>query len=160
MARRSLRQFAKVAGCVLALLSLSWSDSLTLRDGRHIEGKYIGGSESMIGFVTNGAVQYFAITDVMAVVFGNAGVDSPLGDFHQNSFHRRLQRKNDFLSSGRNVRRAAARVRSNVTAPGTAGYFGRPGKARLISTAFAVPTGDRMYRLLATSLNDVPSAVR
>lgn len=73
--------------CTWFLLSWTWADSLTLRDGRHLEGKYIGGSSTLIGFVTNGAVQYYPITNVLAVVFGDPGVDSPLGTIQQNSYH-------------------------------------------------------------------------
>lgn len=81
-----LKWLGRVVLCAFFLVSLCWSDSLTLRDGRHLEGKYVGGSSDVIGFLTNGAVQYYPITDVLAVVFGNPGVDSPIGGVQQNSY--------------------------------------------------------------------------
>src|SRR5437763_12845642 len=81
-----LKRLGLAIVCAFFLVSLCWSDSLTLRDGRHLEGKYLGGSSDVIGFVTNGAVQYYPVTDVLAVVFGNPGVDSPIGALQQNSY--------------------------------------------------------------------------
>jgi hypothetical protein len=87
-----LKRLGLAIVCAFFLLSLCWSDSLTLRDGRHLEGKYVGGSSDVVGFVTNGAVQYYPITDVLAVVFGNPGVDSPIGGIQQNSLRNRPTR--------------------------------------------------------------------
>src|SRR5581483_11042966 len=93
-----LTNVVKLSACVLLLLSLCWSDSLTLRDGRHVEGKFAGGSDSVISFVTNGAVQYFPVSEVLAVVFGDAGVDSPFGGVQQNSWRGRRHSRPRLLS--------------------------------------------------------------
>lgn len=79
-----LKAMGRAVVCAFFLVTACWSDSLTLRDGRHLEGKYVGGSSEVIAFVTNGAVQYFPVTDVLAVVFGNPGVDR--NGIQQNSF--------------------------------------------------------------------------
>jgi hypothetical protein len=67
---------------VLLLTSLAWSDSLQLRDGRHFDGQYVGGTQSTVAFFTDGSVQYFGVQDVLLVVFGgasNSNSVNPLG---------------------------------------------------------------------------------
>ena len=53
------------------------ADSLELRDGRHFQGKYIGGTPDVLAFSSEGTTQYFAIEDVLALVFGGAQRNSP-----------------------------------------------------------------------------------
>lgn len=62
--------------------SLASADSIQLRDGRHLQGKYIGGTTSVIGFMTSGAVEYFPTTDVLALMFDSA--DAPLNGLQPN----------------------------------------------------------------------------
>jgi hypothetical protein len=66
---------------VIGLGSSAWGDSLQLHDGRHFDGQYVGGTESVVAFLTQGSVQYFPVTDVMLVAFGNGAgkTMSPLG---------------------------------------------------------------------------------
>jgi hypothetical protein len=51
--------------------SSAWGDSLQLHDGRHFDGQYVGGTQSVVAFLTQGSVQYFPVADVMLVAFGN-----------------------------------------------------------------------------------------
>jgi hypothetical protein len=68
---RSLGQPLIVTLLTLVLLPcLAWGDSLQLRDGRHFDGHYVGGTESMVAFFTSGTVAYFPVTEVLLVVFG------------------------------------------------------------------------------------------
>lgn len=67
--------------------SFAWSDSLQLRDGRHFDGQYVGGTQSTVAFFTDGSVQYFNVQDVLLVVFGgasNANSINPLGQQSQS----------------------------------------------------------------------------
>jgi hypothetical protein len=61
--------------------ALGWSDSLQLKDGHHYYGKYAGGTEGVLAFQTEGSVQYFSVSDVVLLVFGESGEQaiSPLG---------------------------------------------------------------------------------
>ena len=60
--------------CLMAALRLSaTADSIQLRNGRHLNGKYIGGSTTLIGFMTAQSVEYFQIADVTALMFGDTG---------------------------------------------------------------------------------------
>jgi hypothetical protein len=65
----------------IGLGSSAWGDSLQLHDGRHFDGQYVGGTESVVAFLTLGSVQYFPVGDVALVAFGNARVRTvnPLG---------------------------------------------------------------------------------
>lgn len=73
-------------GNFLLVLSVSSSlvaaDSIQLRNGRHLQGKYLGGTTTTIGFMTSGAVEYFATSDVLALMFDSA--DSPLNGLQPN----------------------------------------------------------------------------
>ena len=57
----------------------AYSDSLELRDGRHLRGKYVGGTSTDISFMTDGVVQRIAVSDVLLLVFGDTNVEAPLG---------------------------------------------------------------------------------
>ncbi len=61
--------------------SLGWADSLQLKNGHHYYGKYAGGTEGVLAFQTEGSVQYFPVSDVVLLVFGESGEQaiSPLG---------------------------------------------------------------------------------
>lgn len=68
-------------GVLLAASTVAWGDSLQLHDGRHFEGHYVGGTESVVAFLTQGSVQYFPVRDVLLVAFGqsNTRAVDPLG---------------------------------------------------------------------------------
>jgi hypothetical protein len=64
-----------VTGCS----STAFADSLHLRNGRYLQGKYVGGSTTMIGFMTAGSVEYFQTSDVLALMFDSNAEPSPNG---------------------------------------------------------------------------------
>jgi hypothetical protein len=68
-----------------ALTFTSRADSIELRDGRHLQGKYVGGTSGVIAFMTRGAVEYLNTADVLVLVFDNSGADSPLGQFRPSA---------------------------------------------------------------------------
>jgi hypothetical protein len=55
---------------------------MQLRNGRHLQGKYIGGTTSSIGFMTAGTVEYYATSEVLVLIFDNN--DSPLSGLQPN----------------------------------------------------------------------------
>ena len=63
--------------CVLVVCGLASADSIQLRNGRHLQGKYIGGSSTMIGFMTSHSVEYFQTSDVLALIFDNNTEGNP-----------------------------------------------------------------------------------
>jgi hypothetical protein len=72
-----LRFLGKIGCCLAVCATLARADSLQLRDGRHLQGKYIGGTTTAIGFMTGGTVEYFATSNVLVLIFDNTN-DSPL----------------------------------------------------------------------------------
>ncbi len=54
------------------------ADTLELRDGRVLKGKYLGGTQAVLRFEINGEVQTFNTTDAVGLTFtGNAGRSAP-----------------------------------------------------------------------------------
>jgi hypothetical protein len=59
---------------VVCLLATSaWADSLQLKDGRLIHGKYLGGTEESVNFQVDGQVERYPVTDILVLEFGNRG---------------------------------------------------------------------------------------
>jgi len=57
-----------VIGFCLAA-SIAWADSLELKNGSLIEGKYLGGTESEITFQVGSSVQKYNLADIVALKF-------------------------------------------------------------------------------------------
>jgi hypothetical protein len=54
------------------------ADTLELKDGRVLKGKYLGGTQAVLRFEINGEVQTFNTTDAVALTFtGNSGRYAP-----------------------------------------------------------------------------------
>jgi len=56
---------------VCFLTSLLRADTLTLKGGRTIQGKYLGGTDSQVTFYTNGSLEHFLIKDMVSITFGD-----------------------------------------------------------------------------------------
>lgn len=78
-----LRFLGQLACCLAVYASLAGADSIQLRNGRHLQGKYIGGTPTAIGFMTGGTVDYFATSEVLMLIFDNSN-DSPLSGLQPN----------------------------------------------------------------------------
>ena len=55
--------------CVCTLATLGWSDTLELRNGSVIKGRYVGGTETDISFQVGTTTQQYAIADVVSIRF-------------------------------------------------------------------------------------------
>jgi hypothetical protein len=64
--------FVKIAICLALCAGLASADSLQLRNGRRLQGKYIGGTSTAIGFMSGASVEYFPTSDVLVLMFDNA----------------------------------------------------------------------------------------
>jgi len=63
---------AIVAGLLFATAAAA--DTLELKDGRVLQGRYLGGTQAVLRFEINGDVRTFPVSDVVAVTFtGNSG---------------------------------------------------------------------------------------
>lgn len=86
-------RFIGKLGCWLALcVGLAGADSIQLRNGRHLQGKYIGGTTTAVGFMTGGTVEYFATSEVLVLMFENAN-DSPLSELNPSPMRGKSESK-------------------------------------------------------------------
>jgi hypothetical protein len=70
-----------VTAAVLGLLfvGVAAADTLELKDGRVLQGKYLGGTQAVLRFEVNGEVQAFSTNDVVALTFtGRSGNAAPM----------------------------------------------------------------------------------
>jgi hypothetical protein len=81
--RSTATRFYVLIVCIVSMVvgcsSMAFADSLHLRNGRYLQGKYVGGSTTMIGFMTAGSVEYFQTSDVLALMFDSNAEPSPNG---------------------------------------------------------------------------------
>jgi hypothetical protein len=75
---RFTRSFAAVSLGFLFLAGVAAADTLELKDGRVVEGRFLGGTQAVVRFSVNGEVQTFNVTEVVAVTFtSNYGNTAP-----------------------------------------------------------------------------------
>jgi hypothetical protein len=61
----------------LFFASAAMADTLELKDGRVLQGRYLGGTQVVLRFEINGEVQTFNVSDAVAITFtGNSGKTS------------------------------------------------------------------------------------
>jgi hypothetical protein len=60
-----------VAAAVLSLMftGVAAADTLELKDGRVVQGRFLGGTQALVRFSVNGEVQTFNVTEVVALTF-------------------------------------------------------------------------------------------
>src|SRR5258707_6129357 len=60
-----------ISAVVLALFfgGPATADTLELKDGRVLKGKYLGGTQAVMRFELNGEVQTFSTSDIVALTF-------------------------------------------------------------------------------------------
>lgn len=59
----------------LLLTGAAAADTLELKDGRILQGRYMGGTRAVLRFEVDGSVQAFSTNDVVALTFTNDGRD-------------------------------------------------------------------------------------
>jgi hypothetical protein len=71
-------RFVVAAGLGLLFVGVTAADTLELKDGRVLQGKYLGGTQAVLRFEVNGEVQAFSTTDIVALTFtGRTGNAAP-----------------------------------------------------------------------------------
>src|SRR5262249_7912010 len=65
-----------VALCMM--VSMAWADSLELKNGSRINGKFVGGTESEISFQVGSSVQKYSLADVAFIRFDSAATPGDL----------------------------------------------------------------------------------
>jgi hypothetical protein len=72
MLRAICASIGKGIVCATLLCAIAGADSIQLRDGRHLQGKYLGGTTTAVEFMTDTAIEYFPVSNVLVLVFDNA----------------------------------------------------------------------------------------
>src|SRR5438445_7033937 len=75
MKMRNFSRLMVMAGIALIFAGLGLADTLKLKDGRVLQGKYLGGTQAVLRFEVNGDVQTFPTHDIVALTFtrGSSG---------------------------------------------------------------------------------------
>src|SRR2546423_3446671 len=61
----------------LFFVGMAAADTLELKDGRVLRGKYLGGTQAVLRFEVNGEVQAFNTVDIVALTFTGRSVGGP-----------------------------------------------------------------------------------
>lgn len=68
------RKYLLTAMGVILLSATAWADTLELRDGRLIQGKYLGGTQETLRFQVQDKIEIYRVGDVIALTFGATSV--------------------------------------------------------------------------------------
>jgi hypothetical protein len=66
-------RFVATAALGLLFVVIAAADTLELRDGRVLQGRYLGGTQAVLRFEVNGNVEAFSVNDVVALTFTRGG---------------------------------------------------------------------------------------
>jgi len=69
--------FVGMAGACLFVVAGGTADTLELKDGRVLQGHYLGGTRGVLRFEVNGEVQTFNVNDAVALSFTGNGGSAP-----------------------------------------------------------------------------------
>jgi hypothetical protein len=76
----TMRQFTRLVLLIAAVCAFALSaaaDTLEMRDGRVLNGRYLGGTQSQVRFEVNGKVELYSVDKILALTFGG---DARIGD--------------------------------------------------------------------------------
>ena len=57
--------------------SMVWADTLQLKNGSLIKGKFLGGTETEISFQVSSTVQKYSVSDIVSLKFDDGGASAP-----------------------------------------------------------------------------------
>ena len=80
MTTRNISKALIVAVAALLFAGAGFADTLELKDGRVLQGRYLGGTAAVLRFEVNGDVQTFSTHDIVALTFtrgGQRGAEPP-----------------------------------------------------------------------------------
>src|SRR5258708_25848242 len=73
MTTRNISKFLIAAWAALLFAGIGFADTLELKDGRVLQGRYLGGTQAILRFEVNGDVQTFPTHDIVALTFTRGG---------------------------------------------------------------------------------------
>lgn len=75
---RNVRRFFAAIAVALFFVSVAAADTLELKSGKVVQGRYLGGTAAILRFEVNGEVQTFSTNDVVALTFTGRGGDASM----------------------------------------------------------------------------------
>src|SRR5216684_3518379 len=66
-------RFMSAVALALFFVGTAAADTLELKDGRVLQGRYLGGTQAVLRFELDGNVQAFSVNDVVALTFTHGG---------------------------------------------------------------------------------------
>src|SRR5437016_6751203 len=79
MAREEREENMRSFGKMLAVMALALvfagaaaADTLELKDGRVLQGRFLGGTQAIVRFQVDGNLQTFSVNDIVALTFTNS----------------------------------------------------------------------------------------
>jgi hypothetical protein len=66
-------RFVAAAALALLFVTIAAADTLELKDGRVLQGRYLGGTQAVLRFEVEGNIQTFRVNEVVAVTFTHNG---------------------------------------------------------------------------------------
>jgi hypothetical protein len=73
MTTRNISKALMAAVAALLFAGIGFADTLELKDGRVLQGRYLGGTQAILRFEVNGDVQTFPTHDIVALTFTRGG---------------------------------------------------------------------------------------
>jgi hypothetical protein len=143
-----------IAACLLA--PMVRADSLQLKNGSLIKGKFLGGTESEISFQVGSSVQKYSIADIASLTFDSEGTTSDAPTQPASSPARAPAATTNALTSVTVPAGTRISVRTIDGIDSTKNHVGDPFKASLeeplvINGNVVVPKGADVYGRLAES---------
>jgi len=77
-----------LAGVLLAIAPSARADSLQLKNGNFVQGKYLGGTERAVRFVVEGKIHLYGIDEILSISFASADAD---GGIPSNAADRKIR---------------------------------------------------------------------
>src|ERR1700674_4161132 len=80
------RNILCAAGLLLGLCLASSADTLQMKDGNVVRGRYLGGSERAVQFEVNGKIELYNVDQVLSITFTGApaaGFSQPRSEDHR-----------------------------------------------------------------------------
>lgn len=75
---RNLKRFLAAIAVGSFFISVAAADTLELKSGKVVQGRYLGGTAAILRFEVNGEVQTFSTNDIVALTFTGRGSAAPM----------------------------------------------------------------------------------
>ena len=73
-----------MAGVCLLVVPFVRADSLQLKNGNFVQGKYLGGTERSVQFQANGRIRLYDIDEILSISFSSASADGGIPSNYQD----------------------------------------------------------------------------